>query len=73
MSAVAHPTRIDLLKLDVDTRLAGLWAELPPGLSPEVLELVGPFMRAAYGVGYCDAAKGDRTLFTDHGYRKSPR
>ena len=56
MSAQLH--RTELLELDIDTRLADLWAELPE--FPEVeeaglLETFACFMRAAYGRGSVDA------------------
>jgi hypothetical protein len=52
--ALAHDvSAVELLQLDVDVRLAGLWAEL--GRFDELtLEVVAAFLRAAYAQGYCD-------------------
>jgi hypothetical protein len=63
------PSRIDLLELDIDLRLADLWretAEIPEWN----LEVVAAFMRAAYGKGYCDALTEDApgSLCHEHGY-----
>lgn len=66
----AVPTRIELLELDIDLRLLGLWSEA--GLVEEWnLETVAAFIRAAYGKGYCDALVEGNTgeLCQDHGYR----
>ena len=70
---VAWPTalsRIDLLELDIDLRLADLWREAA-GISEWSLEVVAAFMRAAYGKGYCDALTEESpgSLCADHGYR----
>ena len=54
----ADPTRIDLLELDIDLRLADLWREANE-IDEWNLEVVGAFMRAAYGKGYCDALTED--------------
>jgi hypothetical protein len=64
------PTRIDLLELDIDLRLADLWRE-SVGITEWNLEVVAAFMRAAYGKGYCDALTEDSpgALCADHGYR----
>ena len=64
------PSRIDLLELDIDLRLADLWREAA-GSSDWSLEVVAAFMRAAYGKGYCDALTEDSpgALCADHGYR----
>jgi hypothetical protein len=64
------PTRIDLLELDIDLRLADLWREAA-GISDWSLDVVAAFMRAAYGKGYCDALTEDSpgALCADHGYR----
>ncbi len=64
------PSRVDLLELDIDLRLADLWRELEE--IPEWnLEIAAAFMRAAYGKGYCDALTEDDhgSLCHDHGYR----
>ena len=69
------PSRIDLLELDIDLRLADLWREAS-GISEWSLDVVAAFMRAAYGKGYCDAltepGEAQGSLCTDHGY-KLPR
>jgi hypothetical protein len=68
------PTRIDLLELDIDLRLADLWREAA-GISEWSLDVVAAFMRAAYGKGYCDALTEDApgALCADHGYRVPAR
>ena len=65
-----RPTRIDLLELDIDLRLADLWREAGE-VSEWNLEIVAAFMRAAYGKGYCDALTEDNpgSLCEEHGYR----
>ena len=65
-----RPTRIDLLELDIDLRLADLWREAAD-VSEWNLEVMAAFMRAAYGKGYCDALTEDApgSLCHDHGYR----
>jgi hypothetical protein len=65
-----RPTRIDLLELDIDLRLSDLWREAGE-ISEWNLEVVGAFMRAAYGKGYCDALTEDApgSLCHEHGYR----
>jgi len=64
------PSRIDLLELDIDLRLADLWREAAD-VSEWSLEVVAAFMRAAYGKGYCDALTEEDpgSLCHDHGYR----
>jgi hypothetical protein len=64
------PSRIDLLELDIDLRLADLWRETAE-ISEWNLDVVAAFMRAAYGKGYCDALTEDApgSLCHDHGYR----
>jgi len=64
------PTRIELLELDIDLRLADLWREASD-IAEWNLEVVAAFMRAAYGKGYCDALTEDSpgSLCHDHGYR----
>ena len=66
---MAQPSRIDLLELDIDLRLADLWREAA-GIGEWSLEVVAAFMRAAYGKGYCDALTEDApgSLCPDHGY-----
>src|SRR6476469_1680086 len=65
-----HPTRIDLLELDIDLRLADLWREASE-IDDWNIEVVAAFMRAAYGKGYCDALTEDSpgSLCEEHGYR----
>jgi hypothetical protein len=69
-----RPTRIDLLELDIDLRLADLWREAA-GITDWSLDVVAAFIRAAYGKGYCDALTEDApgSLCADHGYRVPPR
>jgi hypothetical protein len=64
------PSRIELLELDIDTRLCDLWREALE-IQDWNLEVVAAFMRAAYGKGYCDALTEDDhgRLCADHGYR----
>jgi hypothetical protein len=65
-----RPSRIDLLELDIDLRLADLWREA--GDTQEwSLEVVAAFLRAAYGKGYCDALteQPPGSLCLDHGYK----
>ena len=68
------PTRIDLLELDIDLRLADLWREADD-VAEWNLEVVAAFIRAAYGKGYCDALTEDApgSLCVDHGYRVPAR
>ena len=49
-----RPSRIELLELDIDLRLADLWAEATE-VDEWSIEVVAALMRAAYGKGYCDA------------------
>ena len=69
-----RPSRIDLLELDIDLRLADLWREAA-GIEEWSLEVVAAFMRAAYGKGYCDALTEESpgSLCADHGYRVPER
>ncbi len=64
------PSRIELLELDIDLRLADLWREACE-IDEWNLGVVAAFMRAAYGKGYCDALTEDApgSLCEDHGYR----
>jgi hypothetical protein len=68
------PTRIELLELDIDLRLADLWRE---ALETEEwnLNVAAAFMRAAYGKGYCDALTEDMpgSLCEEHGYKVPER
>ena len=68
------PTRIDLLELDIDLRLADLWREAGE-ISEWNIDVVAAFMRAAYGKGYCDSLTEDSpgSLCADHGYRVPAR
>ena len=66
----AAPSRIDLLELDMDLRLADLWREAA-GITEWTLDVVAAFMRAGYGKGYCDALTEESpgSLCAEHGYR----
>jgi hypothetical protein len=68
------PSRIDLLELDIDLRLADLWREAVD-VQDWSLEIVAAFIRAAYGKGYCDALTEESpgALCLDHGYRMPDR
>ena len=70
----SRPSRIDLLELDIDLRLADLWREAA-GIGEWSLDVVAAFMRAAYGKGYCDALTEEDpgSLCADHGYRVPER
>jgi hypothetical protein len=69
-----RPSRIELLELDIDLRLADLWREADD-ITEWSLEIVAAFMRAAYGKGYCDALTEESPgeLCHEHGYRVPPR
>jgi len=64
--------RKDELAMAIDLRLADLWAEIF-GVDPARVdqELLGWFLRAAYGQGYTDALREARRgqLCLDLGYR----
>ena len=68
------PSRIDLLELDIDLRLADLWREADE-VTEWNLEIVAAFIRAAYGKGYCDSLTEDDpgSLCIEHGYRVPAR
>jgi len=68
------PSRIDLLELDIDLRLADLWREAVD-VDDWSLEIVAAFIRAAYGKGYCDAftEESPGSLCLDHGYHMPDR
>jgi hypothetical protein len=68
------PSRIELLELDIDLRLADLWREACE-IEEWNLDVVSAFMRAAYGKGYCDALTEEEpgSLCHDHGYKIPPR
>ena len=70
----SKPTRIDLLELDIDLRLADLWREAAT-IGEWNLEVVAAFMRAAYGKGYCDSLTEESpgALCAEHGYRVPER
>jgi hypothetical protein len=74
VSMPKRPSRIDLLELDIDLRLADLWREAD-GVEDWNLEVVAAFIRAAYGKGYCDALTEEQpgSLCEEHGYRIPPR
>ena len=69
-----RPSRIDLLELDIDLRLADLWREACE-INDWSIDVVAAFMRAAYGKGYCDALTEDApgSLCAEHGYRVPTR
>ena len=69
-----RPSRIELLELDIDIRLADLWSEAL-AVDEWSLDVVAALMRAAYGKGYCDALTEDEpgSLCRDHGYVVSAR
>lgn len=69
-----RPSRIELLELDIDLRLADLWAEAAD-VGEWNLEVVAAFLRAAYGKGYCDALTEESpgSLCHEHGYRVPAR
>jgi hypothetical protein len=62
-----RPSPIDLLELDIDLRIADLWAELVD-VDDCSVEVVAALMRAAYGKGYSDALTEAEpgTLCRDH-------
>jgi hypothetical protein len=68
------PSRIELLELDIDVRLADLWREAGE-IQEWSLDVVAAFMRAAYGKGYCDSLTEDApgSLCVEHGYRVPER
>lgn len=63
-------SRIELLELDIDTRLADLWREAAM-VEKWRLEDAAAFMRAAYGKGYVDALSEETPgeMILAHGYR----
>ena len=68
------PSRIELLELDIDLRLADLGREAVD-VSEWNLAVVAAFIRAAYGKGYCDALTEESpgALCVEHGYRMPER
>jgi hypothetical protein len=72
--AKKRPSRIDLLELDIDLRLADLWREASE-VTEWKLDVVAAFMRAAYGKGYCDSLTEESPglLCQEHGYRVPAR
>jgi hypothetical protein len=63
--------RKDTLAMTIDVRLAELWAELFELRSEQLdMELLGWFLRAAYGQGYTDALRETQRgqLCLDLGY-----
>ena len=69
-----RPSRIELLELDIDVRLADLWREALD-IDEWTINVVAAFMRAAYGKGYCDSLTEDSpgSLCEEHGYRVPER
>ncbi len=74
-ASVSEPSRIELLELDIDTRITNLWRELEDFDALLDHSQVAAFMRAAYGQGYSDAHTEERhgSLCRDHGYRVPER
>lgn len=68
-----EPERLELLKLEVDTRLADLWTHLHDG--ELTVELVASLMRASYGRGYVDAMQDPNPgrWIREHGYSTPKR
>lgn len=66
-----HPSRVEVLELDIDVRLHSLWADLQEFPDPIPHEQVGAFLRASYGKGYVDALAEAEPgeLCKQHGYR----
>ena len=62
-----HPSPIELLELDIDLRIADLWAELAE-VDDWSVDIVVALMRAAYGQGYRDALTEEEpgVLCRDH-------
>jgi hypothetical protein len=69
-----RPSKIELLELDIDLRLADLWREAGD-VDEWTLEVVAAFLRAAYGKGYCDALTEEApgSLCEEHGYQVPDR
>jgi hypothetical protein len=65
-----QPSKIELLELDIDLRLADLWREAGD-VEEWTLEVVAAFLRAAYGKGYCDSLTEESpgALCEEHGYQ----
>ena len=63
-----HPSPIELLELDIDIRIADLWAEMVE-VDEWSVDVVVALMRVAYGEGYCDALTEEEpgVLCRDHG------
>jgi hypothetical protein len=64
------PSRVDLLELDIDIRLADLWRETMDVKEWDV-PTIAAFLRSAYGQGYHDALTEEKrgSLCSDNGYR----
>jgi hypothetical protein len=61
------------LELDIDMRLASIWADAIEMFHEDALPTVGTLLRAAYGKGYTDAlieVRNDEPekLLKEHGY-----
>lgn len=67
---MSTPSRLELCELNIDTRLVALWREAG-AVKAWDLERVGVYIRAAYGIGYCDALREPErgALCREHGYR----
>ena len=69
--------RIEMLELDIDTRIHDLWRclwdDFPRIAQDAELRVeFAVFIRAAYGRGYMDALVDKGELCTEHGYRLPP-
>lgn len=65
----SEPSRLELLELDIDTRIALLWEQIGD-VGKFDLDVMSKFMRAAYAFGYCDALKAPdpQAWLRSHGY-----
>jgi len=64
----SRPEALDLLQLDIDTRLAEIWFEIW-ARRDWASDEIGPLLRLAYGCGYADALIEPKRgqLCLDHG------
>lgn len=72
--ARTEPTALDLLELDLDSRLLVLWFQAWD-VGTWDLEILAPFLRVAYWTGYMEALteKQRGRLLRDHGQQIPPR
>ena len=70
MDGRTEPSRVDILEIDIDTRMLDLWNEV---IKVETWDInaVAIYMRAAYGKGYCDSLTESQRgqLPIEHGYK----